>query len=209
MSTPFGAIYVSYESLVLIAPQGNATQITRKRVDEQEWYRDFAPNIGVFHDGRVHIARSPVGRAAVFDIPDPSVGRELDLGDLYTIDWHPRTVHINRRGQLLYSEGRRLYQWEAGTDLLQYDWQSKLFRLPGEVGFGAMKIVGQYGPPITLEVFADNRLYHTRQVTSSRPFRLPMRGRALEWQFRLKGTTQVFEVHLATSVRDLTQERRG
>lgn len=209
MSTPFGAIYVSYESLVLIAPQGQATQITRKRIDEQDWYRDFAPNIGAFHDGRVHFARSPVGRATVMDVPDMSVGRELDIGDLYTIDWHPRATHIGRRSQLLYSEGANLYEWEAGQDVLTYVWESKVFRLAGEVGFGAMKIVGAYGPPITLELYADNRLYHTRQVRSSRPFRLPMRGRALEWHYRLTGTTQVYEVHIATSVRDLTQERRG
>jgi hypothetical protein len=206
-ATPFGAIYVSYESLVLIAPQGNATQITRKRIDEQDWYKDFAPNIGVFHDGRMHLARSPVGRATVIDIPDPSVGRELDLGDMYTTDWHPRTVHIGRRGQLLYSEGRSLYEWESGQDVLTYEWKSKLFRLPGMVGFGAMKVLGDFGPPIALEVYADGKLYHSRQVKSSKPFRLPARGRGIEWQYRLVGTTQVYEVQMATSVRDLAHEK--
>lgn len=60
-------------------------------------------------------------------------------------------------------------------------------------------------PYIHIKLWADGTEYYSRRVTSSRPFRVPGNRRAIDWQFEVSGNVPVREVHLETSITDLTQ----
>lgn len=56
-----------------------------------------------------------------------------------------------------------------------------------------------------VSVFADGHSMYTRHIASSRQFRLPRRTRALEWSVQVSGFAEVREVHIQSSITDLTQ----
>lgn len=211
VSTNFGAMYSTERGLVALQPKGAAMLVSRSRVDEDWWYRDFAPNLAAWHDGKYFAVRAPSAKGFVFDIKDGAEG-EVDIGDLVTVDLPATAIHSGRDGHLYYANATGVYQWNAGPDLMTYEYGSKVFRMPGLVGMSAAKVVADYGPPLRFEIYTVDgdsyRRVYDGQVGSTKPFRLPMFGRAIEYQFRLTGTTRVREVHIATSINDLVQEPR-
>jgi hypothetical protein len=207
VSTNFGAMYGSHKGMVALAANGNAVLSTRDRVDEDDWV-NFMPNIGAWHNGKYYGSRSPVGVSFVMDVPDTSEGA-LDIGDFVTIDWHPTAVHSGPDGQLWYLEdvngAPAVHVWDAGPGVMSYEWVSKTFRQPGLMQFSAAKVVGSYGPPVVLTIYADGRIFDEVTVENNRPFRLRRNGRAINWSFRLQGSTVVNEVHIATSMTELAE----
>jgi hypothetical protein len=203
--TTFGAAYVSPRGVVLLPVQGSAVLDSRNRMDEEEW-QDYIPNIAAFSRGKYVANRSPSGRGFVYDVQDPAEG-EIDLGDFVTMDFGPvMTMHAAHDGMLYYAVGNEVRVWNDGTSRMTYTWRSKVYRQPGLIGFAVAKVVGEYGPPVTLNIYAGGRLYYSRAVKDSEPFRLPARGKHLEWQFELIGSTPVTEVHIATSMTELVEE---
>jgi len=207
VATNFGAMYGTYKGLVQLFPDSNAVLVSRQREDEDDWYHDRAPNTAAYVNGKYFGARVPSGNAFVFDVQERAEGA-LDLGDFVTVDWTPHSVHVGRRGQLLFSTGNNLYEWNASVSRMVYVWRSKRFRLAGHVAMSAAKVVGDYGPPVLFRVWRDGKLYYERQVNHSNPFRLPPAGRGLEWEFEVTGSSQVYEVHISTSFGELVEEIR-
>ena len=205
VSTNSGAMYTSFKGVVVLEPGGAAVLASRKREDEDDWYHTYAPNIASFVNGKYFGARMPLGQGFIFDIPDAAEG-PLDFGDFVTIDWNPTAVHVGRRGQLIYSVGNDLYEWNAGPAKMTYKWKSKKFRLPGHVAMSVAKVVGNYGPPVKFRIWRGGVLYYERDVNHSSPFRLPPLISGLEWEFSVEGTTEIVEVHMATSITELTEE---
>ena len=66
------------------------------------------------------------------------------------------------------------------------------------------QIDGGYCHHVT--VLSEGREVYARRVTNARPFRLPRRTRALEWAVEVSGYGTVREVHLQTSLADLSQD---
>jgi hypothetical protein len=58
----------------------------------------------------------------------------------------------------------------------------------------------------TVTVFANGRPVYTREVKNARPFRLPRITRATNWAVGVSGYGVVSEVHLQTSLMDLSQD---
>lgn len=205
VTTNFGALYTTKRGIVMLTPDGNAVLISKNREDEDDWYHDRAPNTAEWVGSKYMAARTPAGQGFIMDVVDKAEGG-LDLGDFVTIDWNPHSTHVGRRGQLLYSVNKTVYEWNAGFDRLVYRWRSKKNRLAGHVSFSAAKIVADHGPAVRFTLWRDGEVYYTRNIEHSKPFRLPASGRGLEWWFEIEGTNRVYEVHIATSMTELVEE---
>jgi hypothetical protein len=207
VSTNFGAMYVTHRGLVALQPKGAAQLISRDRIDEDDWM-GMAPNIAAWHNGKYIAVRAPAGDGMVFDVKDSAEGG-LDLGDFVTVDLPAVALHSGRDGFLYY--GHRdggVYRWGDGPQVRTYRYRSRIHRLPGVVAFYAMKVVGDYGPPVTARIYVDGRLVYEGQFTSSRPRRMKRIGRGIEFQVELEGETRVHEWHIATSLADLIEDAK-
>lgn len=60
-------------------------------------------------------------------------------------------------------------------------------------------------PHLCLKVYRDGRLVYNRAHKDSRPLRIPRSVRALEWSVRVEGFAEVREVHMQSSITDMTQ----
>lgn len=63
----------------------------------------------------------------------------------------------------------------------------------------------EYAVVIT-RVFRDEKLVYTRKHRDSAPLRIPRTVRALEWSVQVEGYSVIREVHIQTSMADLSQE---
>jgi hypothetical protein len=201
--TDNGAAYCTHKGIVRLPTNGNAKLESRFRVDEDD-FRDFAPNLAVYHNGKYLASRSPAGRGIIVDFEDRVEG-DIDIGDLVTADLRWDAVHSGRDGYVYFSRGNTVYRWNAGRQPMPYRWRSKVFVQPGLVAFAAAKVVADYGPPIQFRLFADGSLYAEDVVSSSAPFRLPARGRGINWEVEVSGATRIREIHVATSMAELTE----
>lgn len=208
VATNFGALYPSKRGLVALAPQGSAVLVSRDRIDEADWFKDWAPNVAVWQDGRYYGSRSPVGVSFILDVSDEAEG-DLDIGDLRTIDWQPAAAHAGRDGRLWFVEDSNLYTWGEGATPLQYTYRSKEFRSAGIMAFNTAKVVGAFGGSVTLTIYSDSRVYDRLAVSNDRPFRLARGPKGLRWSFQLEGAIPVNEVHIATSRTELTEATGG
>jgi len=206
VETSFGAMYVSERGLVALQPNGNAVLMSKPRIGEDDWIR-FMPNMAVWWQGKYVGVRSPAGIGFIFDVLDRAEGG-LDLGDFVTIDLPADAIHAGRDGRLYYSKGADLFAFGEGTTFTEYTWRSKTFRMNAPVAMSAAKVVGDFGGPVTFSLYVgtSNVAYYSRVVTSSEPFRLPARGRFIEWQVEIKGRTRVHEVHVGPSLWDLARD---
>lgn len=54
-------------------------------------------------------------------------------------------------------------------------------------------------PSLEVIIYADGREYYRREVSSTKPFLLPRKYKAIDWAIRIRGTLRVEEIHLQTS----------
>lgn len=207
VATNFGAMYSSRKGLVALQLRGTASLITRDRVDEDEWPR-WSPNLAAWWNGKYIGVKNPTGRAFVLDVIEGAEGQRLDLGDFVTVDMDAFAIKSARDGRLYYATPTGVFAFNEGLVPMPYEYRTKTFRFAALVGMTAAKVVAHYGPPVQFELYAEDRLVYTKSVTNSKPFRLPHFGRFLDFQVRLTGTTRVRELHVGTSVFDLTEERQ-
>lgn len=204
VATSFGCMYASAEGMVALAQSGGAVIVGKERIDEYEWSA-MAPNLGAWHRGRYYGVRAPKGGAFIMDIVEEA-GGALDLGDLVTVDLPAVALHGADDNKLWWlDETGGVHTFETDGAPLTYTWQSKDYVQAGAMAFAALKVVGDYGPPLTVTLFCDGRVVDTIELTSSVPVRIKRHRAGLVWSFRVVGATRVKEVHLATSIVELSE----
>jgi hypothetical protein len=213
VATSFGAMYVSERGIVMLQPNGGAVLVSKSRIGEDDWVK-YIPNMAAWWQGKYVAVRAPAGKGFIFDITDRTEGG-LDLGDFVTIDLPADAIHSGRDGKLYFAAGRDLFVFGEDTTFMDYSWRSKTFRFNAAQGLSAAKVVADFGAPVVFSLYVgtSNVAYYSRVVTSSEPFRLPARGRHLEWQVEIRGKSRVHEVHVGHSMwelaRDLEDARGG
>lgn len=212
VKTSFGAVYVSEKGLIALQPSGPAVNMTRARIDEDDW-RGMLPNRLTWQNGVLYGTRAPVGEAFRFDIRSDGEGN-VDLGDLVTIDMQAHATHTGRDGHVYYADGDgAVYKWDEGAGNLPYLWRSRKFTTSGQMMYSAAKVVADYGKPVTFTLRKERNgvmeAVFTRAVDHSRPFRIPHQGRGVVWQMEVEGTTLVHELHIATSVAELVERHQN
>ena len=183
-----------------------AVEIGRLRIDDCGW-SEWNPSSLEWCNGKLYGSCYPNGRGWSLDVR--SGDSEPEFGDLVTLDYAPAAQHKGVSGRLLHSREDGVYAWECGDDLLTYRWRSKKFLLQGHLSMEAALVVGEFGPPVDFRVYQDGDLIVDRKVGSSDPFLLPICGRGKCFEIELEGTTRIHEVHIGTSVVELTEARDG
>lgn len=157
----------------------------------------------------------------VFNQPSPA-NNEFPLGQLVTIDQATNTSITNAvatgkgffalyNGQNVYKLPLPGYGYESAT-LATYTWLSKRFVMRGLTSFAAAKVVNDNSGSLTFTINGYNRggetnpsFTYSRPLAHSKPFRIPHQNECIEWEVLLTGTSVVQEVHVATSVGELTE----
>ena len=102
----------------------------------------------------------------------------------------------------------------SSADLDPFQWRSKEFVTPFLTDFTCAKVTARFpvrgespgDHVLTFNVYVEGVLAFTRPVVSNTPFRLPRWHRSTgAWQFEVRGTRSVYEIHIATSMEELKQ----
>lgn len=207
-ATNFGAVYVSEAGLIGLTPDGAAVNLTRERLGETAW-ADLAPSRIVWQDGYVYGTSPHKPTGLRIELRSRADGAN-SLGDVVTIDMRGHELHAGRDGKVYYANEDGTYLWEGGDGFLTYTWTSKKFVSPTRIAFTAAKVEGRYGAPVNLALYKFNergaklRVW-ARDLFNGQPIRLP-RGRPVtQHMFELTGTAVIEELHVATSVAELTE----
>lgn len=202
VATPDGAFLASERGLFALTGD-RISNVSRSRIEDIDW-PDYRPHSIEWVNGQLFGSMWPTGRGWLMDMRFGDNGQP-DFGDLVTIDYGPLTQSHGESGRLLYSDGDSVRAWGEGPGLKKYTWRSKVFVADGELSFSAAKVVANYGPPVQFTLFQDGEAVYSDEVSNSRPFLLPACGRGTEFEIELCGTTRVHEVHVATSIPELTE----
>lgn len=194
-----GAVfYASPDGLVILSPGGSRI-ITDSYFDRAQWQALKPDSIhGYIHENK-YIAFYDTGAAQggfVFDL----AANQLAMHDSYATAGY---VDLVNDTLFLSTADKEMHRWGVGAPK-SYVWRSKIFGMPYETGFSCAQVEAE-AYPVTFKVFVDNPVTpaYTLQVTSRRPFRLPVLvGR--DWEVQLEGSTEVFVAAIAQSMLELS-----
>lgn len=107
-------------------------------------------------------------------------------------------------GADLNADGRTIYEWDAGADLMRYSWTGKLWLLPHPAAVQFVRVRAQDYDDLEMTFTAeDGRVLLTKVITSDKPFRLPVRAEYNQVTWVAIGTSRVRSVELADDVTEL------
>ena len=196
------AIYASPNGLVM-ASGGDAQLITGGIITNREWanyqpdsihayqhrgkYIFFWKKDATHKGGVIFDPRSPNDGLIAFNQYFVAGYRDQDTDTLYLID-----------------ENKVLWKFDDDSaQPLLYTWKSKRLSLDAPHCFTAARVLADSYTNITINIYADNTLYHTQAVTNKSPFRLPRNGRYRVWQIEITGTDNVREIMIGETVLEL------
>jgi hypothetical protein len=89
--------------------------------------------------------------------------------------------------------------------LTPYHWKSKTFVQAQITTMAAFKAVGPCDGILRVKIWCDQQLAADFLCSTPDPFRIPSQYRGCEWAIELMGTRSVREIHLATSMAELSE----
>lgn len=131
---------------------------------------------------------------------------QIDFGIVRLDIWFKSATRQHQTEELFFlGENEDVYQFNDTAEVKKaYTWKSKLFDIGGDgVRLLCASVIANQYDDITLNIYCDGVLFHTRQVTSRKPFRLPNHSNRYEWQFEVISTANVREISLAQSMLEL------
>lgn len=196
------AIYASPNGLVM-ASGGDAQLITGGIITNREWANYQPDSIHAYqHRGKYIFfwKKDSLNKGGViFDPRSPNDGliafnqyfvagyRDQDTDTLYLVD-----------------ENKVLWKFDDDSaQPLSYTWKSKRISLDAPHCFTAARVLADSYTNITINIYADNTLYHTQTVANKQPFRLPRNGRCRVWQVEVIGVDAIREVAISETVTEL------
>jgi hypothetical protein len=218
VATNFGAMYATQDGLVALTADGDSVA-SRKVASPGDAIRTPAGEYTIFDTVQaawwngLYFGFTATLGAFVFNQPS-QVNNEFPLGQLVTIDTPTGSIGPNvTNGRGLYSAwDNTLYTFPLpgyGYENVQkatYTWRSKLYVMPGLTTFAAAKVVNDNSGDLFISFIADGVLIYSRPLAHSNPFRIPHNYKAIEFEVEVTGTAVVQEIHMATSMRELTEE---
>jgi hypothetical protein len=225
VTTNFGAMYASPDGLVSLEVNEDAiaskritnpgdqllnpvADITISSVQSAAWWNGFylglCSSVGyLFNVENSHNNQFPLGQLITFDTPAGIPGANLVTGGQAS---GGAGGFFGLWGNQLYTLPLPGYGYETSAHAV-YTWKSKVFVLPGGTTMAAAKVVGDYTQgAVTFYLYGDSALIYAYTPTDGTPFRLPHNHSCINWEIELIGQTAIEEVHVATSMRDLTEE---
>lgn len=172
------------------------------------FYAGFCNGVGyLFNIENNHNNQFPLGQLITFDTPSGIAGPNLVVPSTSVGAFNPSNPGLlSTWGNLVYSWPMPGYGYEAAQKLT-YTWRSKVFTMPGITTMAAAKVVHDASQQVMFNLYGDGVLLYSIFPNSSEPFRLPHQHRCTQFEIELIGTSEVQEVQVSTSMRDLTEEQ--
>ena len=211
VSTPTGAMWASDVGLVRM--QGTQIQIdTHAYLAEDDWQAWFPHDLhGVYYKGAYFGFNAQ--RGFIWHMLTGMYSEEF-LGEnarLSTLSLTPTATFRTDQNVLYMVFKGDIYRWDAANTFMPYRWRTKLHTEGGLQNYSSAKIVFEKylrtlrSPnSVLFRLYADDKLMFARHVTCGKPFRLPKGYDALNWELEIEGIEQVNEIHLATSMQELS-----
>lgn len=201
VDTGEGVIYASPDGLVSIG-SGLADVITRKYITPAQWQEYNPSSIKAFwHEGRYHALYTRANGVRGMMIWDFSgQGAVFRDSTINTATVVTAGFSDTRTDTLYLAQGGNIVRFNKGSNLTAV-WRTKSFRLAYPAGM-ALAAVDAYGYPLTMRIYCDGALFHTRTVQSREHFRLPDGPRALDWQIEIESAHEVTRIRMASNIAD-------
>lgn len=207
-----GVIWATNSGLARL--RGDSLDIlTRKELSESDWQAWLPHRIwGITHQGKYFGFNGD--RGFIYDFNEGVFGTDYPGADgkFSELSLTPSSGFVNDQDILHLIIDGKVMRWDEASEHLPYTWRSKLNVEGGKVSYAAMKVVYtdfiySYAPkPSTINLYSNDRLVFTRSVNCSQPFRLPKLRSSLNWEIEIRGVEEIEEIHLASSMTELTLE---
>lgn len=199
IATPSGAIYATHQGLAMMSKNANPIIFTAGLYAEDDWQR-LHPDTAVlaYFEGKVFAFL----RKGAFCITiKDGAGTGID-SDVHTeLSLRPAEAVVSRTGRLYFRFGSTLSEWNRGTQLLPYRYESGVSTTGVPVNFAVAQIIQDPGE-VRFQVYADETLALDETALKSTVFSLPQ-WTAQEFRWVLSGTATVKSVGLAPSAKEL------
>lgn len=225
VSTGNGAMYVSNEGIVALSPEGMTVASKELLNPGDTLYTKCGASVP-FTVTSITGAEWMFGRYFGFTFstelafwydPGDSINGAHPFQQLITMDipMQARAATVSPRYGLALAAANVIYLlplpgYKYQTDYSvapkkRYRWKSKRFVMPGHTAFSALKVVRECEGDVCITIWADCRRVLTYSIDDAQPLRLPDAVQGVEFEFELEGTAAISEVHIATSIRELTE----
>ena len=191
-----GVAYASPDGMIVV-DQGGATNVTEAFFDRDQWQALKPSSMHAYWwDNRIVVFydTGSVQGGLIF-----SPGSEPSELGFYT-----EGAYVDPLRDALYViVGNEVHRFDAAAQMQTFVWRSKVFQSGRPCNFGAAQI--HLADSITFRLYGDDVLRHEQTVIDNTPFRLPSGYLAEEWQFEIEGTSEVFSLAVAETMRELRQ----
>jgi hypothetical protein len=195
------AYYASKNGIVML--RGNEARVITETVLSKTDFQKLRPNtmIGGMQDNYYYGFCEQVA----FRFRTPETENVDDQNITYThLSDRPQAVWTSPQGDLYLAVGREISQWNAGNRLRQALWRSSVVYSPRRIAYSTAAFVPEAGTKTLegqLEVeFKGEKGSYTRKVYDEDPIRLPNWFNVLFVQMELRGTAEVTEAAMATTI---------
>ncbi len=188
IATPFGMVYSSKDGLVLVQANAQYRILTAPWFSTDDWIK-LRPDTVRLAYWRGYIICVTDAISFMLEI-DGNTYQDMQIGSLVTISDQPIDMQVTSSGELLMMDpGSVIYQWNAGSSLREYIWESRELTADGRFTPTTAKIRTDGTTFRLLSIYSDS--YYERFVHDEEPFRLQRLGRHVNWRVGFYGTGTV------------------
>lgn len=190
------ALFASPDGLCSI--DGNTvTVLTRDLITPRQWLSTFNPTtIRAFNYEGTYVAFDDTGAGFSFNYADGTNALKRYTGEVINAAYRDP---LSDKLYVMYEQNNNevLGTWNEGTPRT-YTWTSKVKQHSKTVAFTYLKLYGDAGEA-DVTVWADGRAYYLTHVEINQLIRIPVEGKASDWQFSIRANKGINLVGLYTS----------
>lgn len=197
--TPKGVVFVSAEGLILTTGT-QAQNITSPYFAPDDWRALLPDRMSVvYHRDSIYFFSENVAYCLQF----PVSLAQWENSTLIQLSDRPKYA-FSANEDLFLVEADGVYRWGMGDSFRPYVWRGKREISPSQVNFAGAKVSRYNGGNVNFKLFGDNLLIKEYNPLKTEKFRLPSGRRDIEFQMELSGTSEVYQVEVSTSYRELS-----
>jgi hypothetical protein len=200
VSIPSGVIYPTNDGLFMISASG-CQLITDGLITREQWNDYDLTNIQAeYYDDRYYAFFENSRNGFYIDIAEPLRIIDIQLPASCTF----KNVFTDGNDLYVQCTNNAIYKWDDDEDSpLTYTWKSKKFQILTAMNMSAGRIIGSLNGDLTVNIYADDELKASYDITDETIFRLPAGYRAKVYEIELIGTDNVDVASIGSSVNQM------
>lgn len=196
--TPKGVVFISTEGIILTDGR-QAQNITSPYFAPDDWIAMHPDRMSVaYHRDSIYFFSDN----SAFCLQFPVSMSQWENSNLIRLSDRPLWA-FSANDELYLVEKTGVYRWNRGNTYRPYTWVGKKEISPTQINFAGAKVSRYKTGDVEFELYGDELLIKRYNPIRSEKFRLPSGRRDIEFQVRLHGTAEVYQVEVSTSYREL------